>query len=51
MSRSASTRRGWWKAPIRFLPRGVSMAVLPPTDESTWASRVVGIWMKSMPRL
>ena len=21
-SRSASTRRGWWKAPIRFLPRG-----------------------------
>jgi hypothetical protein len=30
------------KAPIRFLPRGVSMAVLPPTELSTWASRVVG---------
>ena len=30
---------------------GVSMAVLPPTEESTWAKRVVGIWMKSTPRL
>ena len=26
------------------------MAVLPPTELSTWANRVVGIWMKSMPR-
>ena len=26
------------------------MATLPPTEESTWASRVVGIWMKSTPR-
>ena len=23
---------------------------MPPTEESTWASRVVGIWMKSTPR-
>ena len=26
------------------------MPVLPPTELSTWASRVVGIWTKSMPR-
>ena len=31
-------------------PGGVLMPVLPPTDESTWASSVVGIWMKSTPR-
>ena len=24
--------------------------VLPPTDESTWESRVVGIWIKLTPR-
>ena len=47
---SASTRRGWWKAPIRFLPRGVLMPVLPPTEESTCASSVVGICTKSTPR-
>ena len=29
---------------------GVSMPVLPPTELSTWASRVVGICTKSMPR-
>ncbi len=33
-----------------FLPSGWLMPVLPPTDESTWASSVVGTWMKSMPR-
>ena len=26
------------------------MPVLPPTEESTWASSVVGTWMKSTPR-
>ena len=26
------------------------MAVLPPTDESTWANSVVGIWINEMPR-
>ena len=28
----------------------MSMAVLPPTELSTWAKSVVGIWMKSIPR-
>ncbi len=32
------------------MPWRVLMPVLPPTDESTWASRVVGTWMKSTPR-
>ena len=39
----ASTRRGWMVGPDQVLLRGVSMAVLPPTEESTCASRVVGI--------
>ena len=30
---SASTRLGWWKVPIRFLPCLVSMPVLPPIEE------------------
>ncbi len=47
---SASTRRGWWKAPMRFLPWGELMPVLPPTDESTWASREVGACTKRTPR-
>ena len=47
---SISTARGWWKAPIRFLPCGELIPVLPPTALSTWARSVVGIWMKSMPR-
>ncbi len=29
---------------------GWLIAVFPPTDESTWESSVVGIWMKGMPR-
>ena len=37
-----STRLGWQNAPARFFPAGRSMAVLPPTEESTAASRVVG---------
>ena len=35
---------------MRFLPCGELMPVLPPTEESTWASSEVGIWTKSMPR-
>ena len=38
------------RLPTRFLPCGVLIPVLPPTELSTWASRVVGIWTKSMPR-
>ena len=41
---------GWWKAPTRFLPWGALMPVLPPTEESTWARRLVGICTKRMPR-
>ena len=47
---SASTMRGWWNAPSRFLPRAVLMPVLPPTLESTWASSVVGTCTKGRPR-
>ena len=47
---SISTARGGWKAPTRFLPAGMSTAVLPPTEESTIASSEVGSWMQSMPR-
>ena len=32
------------------MPWRVLMPVLPPTEESTWASSVVGTWMKSTPR-
>ena len=49
-SGSMTTRRGCQKAPARFLPAGRSMATLPPTEESTWASRVVGTCTKSTPR-
>ena len=47
---SASTRRGWWKAPIVFLPRAWLTAVLPPMLASTWATIVVGTCTKSTPR-
>ena len=40
---SATTARGWWNAPTRFLPAPRSTPVLPPTEASTIASRVVGI--------
>ena len=33
---------GWWNAPTRFLPSGRSTPVLPPIDESIWATSVVG---------
>ncbi len=41
-STSATTASGWWKAPIMFLPDAWFTPVLPPTEESTWASSVVG---------
>ncbi len=47
---SISTARGWWNAPTMFLPSGWLTPVLPPTDESTCASSVVGTWTKGMPR-
>ena len=40
---SQRTAAGWRKAPARFFPARRSMAVLPPTEESTAESRVVGI--------
>ena len=45
------TAAGWWKAPIRFLPAGWSIATLPPTLESTCASSVVGHCTNGTPRL
>ena len=50
LSVSAMTAAGWWKAPTMFLPSGWLIAVFPPTEESTWASSVVGTWMWGMPR-
>ena len=49
-SGSMSTSLGCQKAPARFFPCSRSTATLPPTEESTWASRVVGICTKSTPR-
>src|SRR3954468_19053815 len=46
---SASTIRGWWKAPTRFLPSERLIPVLPPTELSTWASRLVGTCTKGRP--
>ena len=42
---SMNTHWGWWKAPIMFLPRGWLTPVLPPTEESTMAITVVGIYI------
>lgn len=36
---------------MRFLPAWVSMAVLPPMEESTIDNSVVGIWITGMPRM
>ena len=47
----AYTSRGWWKAPIRFLPAGTLIAVLPPTLESIIAVVDVGIWTYGTPRM
>ena len=46
---SAITAIGWWKEPIKFLLLLLLIPVLPPTELSTWANRVVGIWTKSIP--
>ena len=43
------TRFGCQNAPARFLPELRFTAVLPPTDESTMASRVVGTCIKQIP--
>lgn len=48
---SIKTYSGCQKAPMKFFPRGVSMAVFPPIAESTMASREVGIWTTGMPRM
>ena len=36
---------------MRFLPPGWLTPVLPPTEESTWASKVVGTWTYDNPAL
>ena len=38
------TRRGWWKAPARFLPALRLTPVFPPTELSTIERSVVGTW-------
>ena len=47
---SITTKRGWWKAPIRFFPFGWFTPVLPPMEASTIERRVVGTWTMPMPR-
>ena len=48
--RSARTPAGGWNAPTRFLPSGMSTAVLPPTAASVIASSVVGTSTTRTPR-
>src|SRR5207247_5983429 len=48
---SQRTRRGWWKAPIRFFAVGWLIAVLPPLEASTMARTVVGSWTMLTPRM
>lgn len=48
-SGSQITQAGCLKAPTRFFPHGRSIAVFPPTEESTWAKSVVGICIYSSP--
>ncbi len=47
---SATTSSGWWKAPTRFLPAAMSIAVLPPIAASICARSVVGSCTKATPR-
>ena len=47
---SESTNRGWWNVPTRFFPWGRSMAILPPIDESSMESSVVGASTRGIPR-
>ena len=51
VSGSMSTTQGCQKAPTMFLVSPRSTAVLPPMEESTWDSVVVGHWANSMPRM
>lgn len=54
VSRKAASMKmysGCQKAPMRFFPCGVSIAVFPPTLESTIANKVVGICTKRSPRM
>ena len=44
VSVSQITIRGCQNAPARFFPSARSTAVLPPTEESEAARKVVGIW-------
>ena len=48
---SMKTAFGWWKVPSRFFPAAVSTPVFPPMLLSTWARRVVGIWITGIPRM
>ena len=41
---------GCKNAPARFFPAARSIAVLPPTEESTAARSGVGIWINGIPR-
>ncbi len=50
-ARSMKTSFGWWNVPRMFLPASVSTPVFPPMLLSTWARRVVGIWMTGIPRM
>lgn len=43
VSVSISTARGWWNAPTMFFTPSMSMAVLPPMEESTCERSVVGM--------
>ena len=45
VSVSQRTIFGCQKAPARFFPAARSTAVLPPTEESDAARKVVGIWI------
>ncbi len=47
---SHSPPAGGWNAPTRFLPSGMSTAVLPPTAASTMPSSVVGTSTTGTPR-
>mmetsp|Transcript_56720 Transcript_56720/g.130414 ORF Transcript_56720/g.130414 Transcript_56720/m.130414 type:complete len:246 (-) Transcript_56720:258-995(-) len=48
---SANTATGCQNAPMRFLPAGASMPVLPPMLESTIARTVVGTCTNGTPRM
>ncbi|CAB4582715.1 unannotated protein [freshwater metagenome] len=47
---STITAIGEWKAPIKFFPYSLLIAVLPPIAASTAPATVVGIAIQSIPR-